>query len=466
MAYNAIRDDKITNQWISSRAGSEETRNSYRQAMKDYSECLGMTPLQILEEAESEIKAGLLMREREIESHILAFRDHLEKRKPKLASNTIKNRIAIVRSFYKYYSIPLPVLPRSVKRATAELKRKVVPKKEDIQHILRYCDPLEKAIIMVGIASGLSAVDIIDLRIHHIKEGYDPETGVTTIHIIRTKTGFEFHTFLTPEASNAVQDYLNWRNRTGRNDPESLHIKNAVYSDDDYLFIRRYIDDAYLDTRDDELRKYKSSKSIFVLYSELCNKANRSAKKGDYNLIRSHNMRRYFYNKLRDDKFEFENLEYLMAHSVSETVAGYWRIDPKSLREEYIQHMHTLKIQREFDPSSSVEFKLMQEQNEKLSKIAAEATVERDEIIALRVKVAEFEAFKQVFDKQISRITQQYENPATPAEKHYIDMLKEMASNPEYKREIESAIETLPPMRKINDESLEWWKYSQYEPND
>jgi hypothetical protein len=364
------------------------------QAMQIYTEFLGMTPQEILEEAENEIRQGLLMRERNIENYILDFRDYLENRIPKLTALTIKNRIASIRSFYKYYNIQLPVLPRSVHRATAELKRKDVPTKEDIQAILAVSDPLEKALILVGISSGLSAVDIANLRIHHFTKGFDPETGITTIHITRTKTGFEFHTFLTPETSKAIQDYLDWRNRTGRNESESLYIKNRVYDDNGYLFIRRCIDDAYTETRDEELRGFKK-RSINALYAELSNKANASAPKGEYNLIRTHNMRRYFYNTLRDVGFTPENLEYMMAHAVSTTIAGYWRNNPKPLKEEYIKHMHVLTIAKEFDPNKSIEFRMMQQENEKLAKIASTATIENTELQELRAKVEKLEAEKR-----------------------------------------------------------------------
>jgi integrase len=293
-------------------------------------------------------------------------------------------------SFYRYYGIKLPVQPKE--RAT-EIPREDLLTKEQIQAILPYCDPLEKALVLVGVASGLSAIDLINLKVRDLS--FDPDTGVTTIHIIRIKTGFEFHTFLTPEASAAVQEYINWRNRKGRNEPESLYIKNKVYSNNDYLFIRRFVENPYLETRNDELRKYKNSKSIMAVYSELCNKANKSSEKGDYNLIRSHNMRRFFFNQLKYDHFTMENLEYMLAHASSSTVATYWRHNPKSIKEEYMRHMHVLAIQKEFDPNESIEFKVMKEQNEEYRHAAAVAEVESSELIALRAEVERLKAEKQ-----------------------------------------------------------------------
>ena len=244
--------------------------------MQIYTDYIGKSPTELILEAEDEFRAGLPMRDRNIDTYIIDFRDYLagknpkesDEIQPKLSTTTQQTRLRGVISFYKYHDIQLPVLPRSMSRATAELKRTVIPEKEDIQKLIPYCDPLEKALVLVGISSGLSAVDLANLKINNLS--HDTETGITIIHIIRQKTNFEFHTFLTPEATSAVQEYLKYRNRTGRNVSESLYIKNRVESEDGYLFIRRYVEDEYLQTRDDNLRKFEK-RSIIALYQYFTN---------------------------------------------------------------------------------------------------------------------------------------------------------------------------------------------------
>lgn len=66
---------------------------------------------------------------------------------------------------------------------------------------------------MTGAASGLSAQEIINLKIKDFKKGYDPETEIIKLKPRREKVGFEFVTFLSPEASRAVPEYLEYRNR-------------------------------------------------------------------------------------------------------------------------------------------------------------------------------------------------------------------------------------------------------------
>jgi len=400
LTLDELKKDKMIQKWIKNRTTSEETVKGYLQTMQKYTDFIGKSPTELILEAEDEFRAGLPMRDRNIETYLIDFRDYLAGKnpknsdapQPKLSATTQQTRLHGVISFYNYHGIQLPVLPKSMSRAVPELKRKVIPEKEDIQKLIPYCDPLEKALVLVGISSGLSAVDLANLKINNLS--YDTETGITIIHIIRQKTNFEFHTFLTPEATSAVQEYLKYRNRQGRNVSESIYIKNRVESECGYLFIRRYIEDEYLQTRDEELRKFEK-RSIIALYAELSNKAQMNAEKGEYNLIRTHNMRRYFYDNLEKTDIKKSDLEYMAAHSVDGTTAGYWRAHPKHLFEVYRKHMHVLAIQKEFDPTQSVEFQEMVKQNEELTKIAATATVENEEIKALRAEIEKLKEDKQ-----------------------------------------------------------------------
>jgi hypothetical protein len=87
---------------------------------------------------------------------------------------------------------------------------------------LKICDPLERAIILAGVSSGLSSNEIIRLRVKEFKNEYDPKTEITTLNLRREKVRFDFVTFLSPECSRAVWDYVNFRNRTLKIDCEKL----------------------------------------------------------------------------------------------------------------------------------------------------------------------------------------------------------------------------------------------------
>jgi hypothetical protein len=118
------------------------------------------------------------------------FREILESQK--LAPLTVKKRLTAVKSFYKNYNILIPVLPRSTTKAKAELKRKQLPTKEELQEALMVCNPLEKALLLVGVSSGLSAIDICNLKISDFEKGLDKKTNITTLKGTRIKTDYDF----------------------------------------------------------------------------------------------------------------------------------------------------------------------------------------------------------------------------------------------------------------------------------
>jgi integrase len=185
---------------------ADNTKEAYIQGMQAYLSFMMMTPEELIGEVEGEIRLGILARHRKIKKHLIAFRKHLQDRG--LADFTVRSRMTGVISFYNFFEIEFPKLQGDTRKARVLDGNKAVPKKEDLQEVLKVCDPLEKAVMLVGVASGLASNDIRNLTIKQFKYGYDKETGITTLPITREKTGVEFITFLSQETSKAVWEYL------------------------------------------------------------------------------------------------------------------------------------------------------------------------------------------------------------------------------------------------------------------
>ncbi len=66
MKVKELKTDKIIKDWLSGIKAADDTRKMYLQSMQQFTEFTHKTPLQLIEEAETEIRAGLLMRERNI----------------------------------------------------------------------------------------------------------------------------------------------------------------------------------------------------------------------------------------------------------------------------------------------------------------------------------------------------------------------------------------------------------------
>jgi integrase len=194
MKYNELLQDEYIKTWITDAEVSPSTEKSYINAMRYYTEFTEKTPEELIREAKKEVRDGLTMDERRIRMYLNNFRKSLQDQE--LAPLTVRNRMVGVRSFYSSFYIDLPKLKKIGKaRPTPENSDKI-PTKDDIRVVLQHCDPLERALVLVGCSSGLSAIDIINLKIKDFKDGYDPKTEITTLSLIRRKTEVKFYTFL------------------------------------------------------------------------------------------------------------------------------------------------------------------------------------------------------------------------------------------------------------------------------
>lgn len=379
-----LKNDPIVANWLLSIDASTNTERNYLQAIKAFCEFTGKTPDELILEAEQEVKSGLLMRQRHIKTYLISFKKSLQDKG--LAPMTVKAYVSGVQSFYRSCDIQLPVLGRS-KAKTLE-KNKYIPKKEDLQEVLKICDPLEKAVLLVGVSSGLSANEIINLKVKDFKSNYDPETEVTTLDLRRKKVGFDFITFLAPEASRAVWDYINYRGRATklpdlRKDKQLA--KQRIYSDNDYLFICRKVPDPFIITRNEELRKFEKG-SMFKLYQSISEKAQKNTLKGDWNLIRSHNMRKYFNSAMLNAGADSFHVDFFMGHTLDDTRAAYFRANPEQLKELYLKYMPFLTIQKELNISESADYIRIKNENQIFQAETARHVVERSELQELKAK--------------------------------------------------------------------------------
>ena len=331
-------------------------------------------------EAEEEIKAGILPRKRTIKKHFIGFRKHLQDKG--LAPTTVKINVNGVKSFYKHFDIEIPSLSKAGTKAVTLEENKAIPTKEDLREVLKVCDPLERAILLCGASSGLSRGDIIKLKVKDFKNGYDPKTEITTLTLRRTKTEVDFITFLTPESSRAIIDYLNYRERDVKNGEErrrSTLEKQKVYSIENFLFIGRQIPDTFLKTRDDRERQIQES-NFLQIYFNISEKAQKSTSKGHWNLIRSHNIRKFFSKTLKSAGCDNFHVEYWMGHQLDSSQLPYFLGNPEQEKELYSKYIAYLTIQKALDVSESPEYQKIKNENQILVAETVKHVVERSEL--------------------------------------------------------------------------------------
>lgn len=387
MDINNLRTDKIIGEWLDTINAAENTEKQYLQAMRQFTDYTKLTPEQLITEAENEISSGILMRRRNIKTYIIGFRKHLQQEG--ISDGSIKARLTGIRSFYTAFDIQLPNLQGERRKAKRIEENEATPTKQDIQDCLAICDPLERAVMLTGISSGLASNEIRHLRIKDFKKGYDPETEICTLKLTREKVNFQFVTFTSPECTRAIKAYLEFRNRevkTGNQKRIRQLDKQRVTSDNGYLFILHNVSDEYLETKNEELR-HIPEQGMIRLYRGISEKAQKNTGRGYYNVIRSHCMRKYMISALLNAGCDSFHVNFWAGHTLNETDAAYFRASPDKMRDLYMKYMYALTITKELDISESDDFKRLKEENQILAAEAARATVERAELQDLRAAV-------------------------------------------------------------------------------
>lgn len=383
----ALKKDESVIYWFAKIEAKENTRRNYLLAIQYYTNYLNKSPQQLLDDAFGEIRAGKLMGERSIGKRILGFKQHLIE-KHEMQPNTVRINLNGICSFYVAYDIDLPNLKKVIKRVRPLEENEQVPNREDIQFALsKTRDPLERAILLVGVASGLSMNEIRHLKLKDIKN-VNPITGITKIDLIRQKTDFKFTTFLTKEATQAVQDYLAWRMRESKTSRRSALAKQAIVSDKGYVFIKRHVPETWLKTHNEEERAIDHD-AFLLIYRSIAEKCGKLGEKGKRNLIRSHNTRKVFYNTLCDARCDSAYVEHWMAHRLNPTTDAYKRFDPTNQEEVYTQYAPFLTFEKAADVVNSPEFKSKQEEIEQLKKENQTFVVERVELQDAKAEIDE-----------------------------------------------------------------------------
>jgi integrase len=408
MKLNELKKDNIIVEWFDSIKPEDSTIESYLSALQSYTESTGKTPEELINEAEQEISDGMIPRMRSIKKYFNDFSKHLKD--SGLADKTIQRTMSTVRSFYTSFDIDIPKLAKTEHTAAGLEENLAIPTKSDIQDVLKVCDPLEKVLVLVGVSSGLSTNEIIRLTVKQFKDNYDPETHIKTLSLRRAKVKFDFITFLSPEASQAVWDYLDYRNRKTKDNRESRFNqleKQRVFSDSNFLFCRANISDEFLITRNEKDRQI--TKSIMMkIYRAISEKAGKNATGGNWNLIRSHNMRRYFNSALLNASCDSFHVEFFMGHKLDATRAAYFRASPEKLRAIYLKYVPYLTIQKEADVSESPEFKRLLKENQILATETARHVVNNSEIQELRTELEQTKEANEKFKEDLFNQMQEY----------------------------------------------------------
>jgi hypothetical protein len=222
--------------------------------------------------------------------------------------------------------------------------------------------------------------EITDLRMSDITFGED---GISTISIRRDKTSKDLTTFISPEATIALNQYIEERNR----DTE-LKIKGK----NDYVFVT-YIEGSGNSVNIGNKGGKKGGIISPRAFSRIFKKLGDELGYGngdDFVKTRSHALRKFFTSTLESAGFPKPKVDFMVGHTLKGIDLAYYNRDPAELKELYIKYLHHITF---FDKTIEVR-SLDTKDVEKLNVLAKENADLKDEITKLKSNTGDVEALK------------------------------------------------------------------------
>ena len=405
-----IWHDKLSKDWLLSYA--EGGRGGYLSPLMLFCNLADKLPTELIEDAEEDIKAGRLLRERRYFDYFIKFEQWLKKE----GYASVKGNITSVKAFFQFYQVM--DLPKTRHRAEnakegVEANNNIRITKNDIKDMLSVCRYLrDEAIILTMASSGLGSAEIRALTIGDFLKGYNEETKITKLYSKRIKTNKHFITFISPETTDMVLEYLEKERKFKAWNTNTMGEKNLNLKElNKYKAQPLFAEIKHVSTKKDKGIGLSKSGLIRV-FKDISRRLDRVVVNEDrtqnnlvYNELRAHNLRKYFNTSMKNAGCPDFAVEYLMGHKVDAVKATYYLRNDAELEDIYLKFMPSVTIRpTETQVLVSGEYKELKFENETLRKELEEIKTKENTVGSLYAEIAENPELKGMFDALLSAL--------------------------------------------------------------
>lgn len=309
---------------------AEGTIKTYTKSLQQYSKFTNQTLHELIEEAKKEQDKSLTNSQIILSKKISDFQEYLKNttytnqwnQTNKYKPLTINTKIAKVTAFYRHFYIIVPSI-KKVKNTNKEKSSDDVTLEEYTEVLQNTSNKRHKAVVSHMGSSAIPTDDIVEFKqgdlvvATNAYHNYDDINDVVpyllklnkpiipTWNYIRGKTGVETITFQSSESLRYLLEYLDSR--------------------------------IYLDN-DDKLYGLKS-KGVIGVFTRINERFGFGKNSSGRLHFHAHSMRSFFANQLLASDVDSLVIDFMMAHSIPETTAAYFKAKPKDLKNKYIRAM-------------------------------------------------------------------------------------------------------------------------------
>lgn len=321
---------EILSQVYAERRSSPSTQKSYTRAVRFFEDHAGKTIGELLTIADNEETNNIHWKNSTLKPILISYRAWLYDNYKEKTANLYFTAITTIFRHFEIIIGPLPYFSRKNINKSTPIRPGELPDRELLSEILGICSPLLKAIILLASSSGLSRIDILNLKVkdyiestmeyHHSHDIFtaidtmnDVEVDIIPTFVLkRQKTAQEYYTFCSPEAVRAINHYL-----MSRTDDFDIHSQLFKVAD-------RYLNNLFTDI----------------------NNQLELGSAGTYGRFTPHMLRRYHATQLTEAGMSSDKINILEGRKVQGVIhESYIRMKPEVLKKEYIKALPFLVVE-------------------------------------------------------------------------------------------------------------------------
>jgi integrase len=358
---------------------SEETKRSYRIGLKQFFTLIYPDGGDL-----DELSKSYINEDRDYREDLLSFRESLKNKAPKTKSV----RFNVVRTFLDDNGISLPA--RFFKnlngKTTEAITYEDVPTNEELKRICEYLPIQGKALTLVLSSGGMRVGEVVQLKMDDIE--FDHEPVRVRIRGKIAKTGKRRVAFISPEAKEAVEEWLQFRPQYLKQ-ARGRSFKHKRVGDEGRLFPFT-------------AANFNKIWRIALEKVGLAKKDERTSRI----MMRPHNLRKFF--RLRVGRFGRDEAEALMGHQKGLN-AVYARFEGEAgearLEEIYVQAIPELSIYEA--KSYQLKNELLTKQNDfetTVANLAVENLALKRQLMKIEERLAGYEKDTELIKQKMSEI--------------------------------------------------------------
>ena len=311
----------------------KQTIKGYQTAINHYTSYYDMSLDDLINEAiDEENDRDLDKRRRTIKQRLIQFRTHLLN-ETSLKYSTIKSHLKKVCTIYSHFDVELPKLP-PLKNTDDEIQTTYydLPTKEQIGMALDIAGIRIGSLILFMASSGTGRTECSNMTIQDFtdacSEYYTSETLpeiidelagsiepiIPTFYLFRQKTCKKYYTFCTPEAANAILEWLQLRMKICDENDEELTFEDSLWD--------------------------LSTRQITYHFNNI-NDELQFGFKGSYRFLRPHTLRKFHASNIGLSQENIDSLQGRSRDSVHET---YIKTNPTVFKKLYMNVMSNVTI--------------------------------------------------------------------------------------------------------------------------